>query len=56
MDRRGELQPELPVAVDAPVAEARREEGMGAYPGLLDGAGGDPEDRSRRSGFSLRVR
>ena len=48
MDRPGELQSGLSDARHAPAAEARRQAGMAAQPGLLGGEGRIPGDRSRR--------
>ena len=55
LDRSGEFQSGLSDARHAPVAQARRQAGMAAQPGLLGREGRDPGDRSRRSGVRLRV-
>ena len=55
VDRPGELQPRLHDARHAPAAEARRQAGMGAHPGLLGREGRDPGHRPRRSRVRVRV-
>ena len=56
VDRSGEFQSRLYHARHAPAAEARRQAGMAAQPGLLGGKGRVPGDRSRRQGVRLPVK
>ncbi len=46
LDRSGKLQSRLHHAQHGPAAQARRQAGMAAQPGLLDREGRDPEDGS----------
>ena len=55
VDRRGQLQPRLHDARDAPLASARRQAGMGAHPELLGREGCDPCHRPRRSRVRVRL-
>src|SRR3546814_9526925 len=54
LDRRRQLQPELPQALDAPDAEERPDPGVAAHPGSLARARRLPGDRPRRRRVPLR--